>query len=1007
MKRANRRKCSAIWTSSILRGPDGRALPTVGSFHTTLGVKPTPDNTTQQTVYVVRGLQMPLLGRPAIQALNILSQLDSLPASSGLLESEVIDAFPSLFSGLGVVKGPPHKIRLQDDTSPYSLMTPRRVPLPMVEKVAEELKKMEKQGIIRKVDEPTDWCAGMVIVPKPNGSLRICGDFTRLNECVRRERHILPSVEHLLAGIQGAKLFSKLDANSGFHQIPLDEASQVFTTFITPQGRYCYRRLPFGISSAPEYFQKRMMEVLDGLSGVICMIDDILVFGATRKEHNDRLLATLERINKAGITLNRSKCQFSKSRIHFCGYIVDSSGVSPDPARVDALTRMPACQDVSGVRRFLGMANQLGRFSPNLAAFSQPLRELLVKTNSWCWGTAQQQAFDKIKAELSSSPVLALYNPNYETRVSSDASSYGLGAVIRQKQLSGDWRPVAYQSRAMTPTEQRYSQIEKEALGIAWACERFSHYLLGLTFSIETDHKPLVPLLSCKPLDDLPPHVLRFRLRLMRYHFTISHLPGKDLITADALSRAPASYSTDSDQVLQAEVGSFLAAVTDSLSASDERLGEFRSQQAEDEICSSLASFCTNGWPNKEAVPEPLKPYWACRSELSLDQDGLLLCGQRIVVPATLRLQVLGQLHTGHQGITKCRQRAKQSVWWPGLSVQLAEFVRSCSTCARAQAQHAEPLLPSDIPSLPWQRVALDFFDFKSHTYLVAVDYYSCYIELALMSSLTTSQTILHLSSIFARHGIPDELFSDNGPQFASWEFRDFVRGQHIKHTTSSPHYPQANGMAERAVQTVKRLLRSSSDPYAALLAYRTTPLESGYSPAQLLFSRQLRTGLPITLEQRRPVVPDASDVLRRKKDLQKRQETNFNAHHGARPLPPLPTGSTVFLPDRQEAGHVVSNPACRSYVVVTPSGEFRRNRRQINPLPTTETRVEPSSETSGISDTSQAEKQPPAGEQPPPATTSTQPEPTTESPMAPGVVVTRSGRTVQPPSRFGGGGQG
>ena len=265
------------------------------------------------------------------------------------------------------------------------------------------------------------------------------------------------------------------------------------------------------------------------------------------------------------------------------------------------------------------------------------------------------------------------------------------------------------------------------------------------------------------------------------------------MITADALSRAPASYSTESDQVLQAEVCSFLAAVTDSLPALDEHVGEFRSQQAEDEICSPLARFCTNGWPNKEAVPEPLKPYWACWGELSLDQDGLRLCGQRIIVPAALRLQVLGQLHTGHQGITKCRQRAKKSVWWPGL--QLAKFVRSCSTCARSQAQHAEPLLLSDIPSLPWQRVALDFFDFKSH-YLVAVDYYWCYIELALMFSLTTSQTILHLSSIFARHGIPDELFSDNGPQFASRKFRDFVWGQHIKHTTSSPLYSQANGMA-------------------------------------------------------------------------------------------------------------------------------------------------------------------------------------------------------------------
>lgn len=287
----------------VLRGPDGRALPTLGFFHASLVTESRAEKAPHHTVYVVRGLQTPLLGRPAIQALHLLSQINSV-STSGLPESTVAKTFPSLFSGLGVVKGPPHQIRLRDDATPYSLLTPRRVPLPMVDKVAEELQRMERQGIIRKIDEPTDWCAGMVVVPKPNGSLRICGDFTRLNESIRRERHILPSVEHLLASIQGAKFFSKMDANSGFHQIPLEEASQRLTTFITPLGRFCYRRLPFGISSAPEYFQKRMMEVLEGLAGVICMMDDILVFGATQEEHNRRLQAALERLEKAGITLN-------------------------------------------------------------------------------------------------------------------------------------------------------------------------------------------------------------------------------------------------------------------------------------------------------------------------------------------------------------------------------------------------------------------------------------------------------------------------------------------------------------------------------------------------------------------------------------------------------------------------------------------------------------------------------------------------------------------------------
>ena len=397
-------------------------------------------------------------------------------------------------------------------------------------------------------------------------------------------------------------------------------------------------------------------------------------------------------------------------QISFCGYVIDKEGLRPDPAKTEALNNMPACKNVADVRRFLGMANQLGRFTPRLSTLSQPLRELLHKSRDWCWNTDQQKAFDSIKAELSSSSVLALYNPNYETRVSADASSFGLGAVISQKQPTGEWRSIAYQSRSMTTTEQHYSQIEKEALAITWACDRFSHYLLGSTFQIETDHKPLVPLLSTRALDELPPRVLRFRLRLMRYHFCISHVPGKSLITADTLSRAPASSSTPSDSALQAEVTAFIALVTDTLPVSDDRLKEIQSHQAQDEFCCTLATFCFSGWPDRHQLSPSMKPCWANRADFSISHDGLLLCGQRIVIPTALRARILEQLHAGHQGITKCRQRAKISVWWPGISTQIADYVRSCTTCVQTQRQHAEPLLPSDLPSLPWQRLAADFF---------------------------------------------------------------------------------------------------------------------------------------------------------------------------------------------------------------------------------------------------------------------------------------------------------
>ena len=236
------------------------------------------------------------------------------------------------------------------------------------------------------------------------------------------------------------------------------------------------------------------------------------------------------------------------------------------------------------------------------------------------------------------------------------------------------------------------------------------------------------------------------------------------------------------------------------------------------------------------------------------------------------------------------------------------------------------------MPDLPWQKVAADFLEYDRKMYLLVVDFYSRFIEIALMTTMTTAQTVRHMQSMFARHGFPETLVSDNGPQFSSAEFAAFATKHKIHHVTFSPLYPQANGMAERAVQTVKRLLRSS-DPYDALLAYKTTPLENGYSPVELLFSRRLRTSVPITSTQRQPSLVDQHIFKTRTEDIQQRQQQNYNERHRARELPDLPPGTRVYIPDRQEEGQTATSPTTRSYIVTTPSGDFRRNRRHITPL--------------------------------------------------------------------------
>ena len=571
--------------TKVLCGPGRQTLDVLGCCTVKISYK---QQSIHQPVYVIRKLTNNLLGLPAITALNILTQVNAVHK----VDNPVANNFPELFHGLGKVKEE-YEIKLKPNAKPYSLFSARRVPIPLRDKVQAELQQMEAAGVISRVDRPTSWCAGMVVVQKKSGGVRICVDLKPLNENVLREIHPMPHVDDTLGQLSGAKLFSKLDANSGFWQIPLAKPSRLLTTFITPFGRYCFNKLPFGISSAPEIFQKMMNTTLEGIPGVLCHMDDILVYGKDDQEHDNRLKAVLERIKEVGITLNPIKCEFARTTLTFLGHVIDHEGISPDPAKISAIKDMPPPKNVAELRRFLGMVNQLGKFSPNISNISAPLRRLLSNKQAWLWGPDQAESYRQLQSELMTPTVLRHYSPQALTKISADASSYGIGAVLLQ-QTDERWLPVAYASRAMTTTESRYAQIEKEALATTWACERFSSYVLGKQIILETDHKPLVPLLTYKHLDNLPPRILRFRLRLMRFDYHISHVPGKYLYTADALSRAPTRNSDEEATKLQEEVEWFMQTVVSHLPASKERLERFRQQQAEDPICSKLSTYFVN-----------------------------------------------------------------------------------------------------------------------------------------------------------------------------------------------------------------------------------------------------------------------------------------------------------------------------------------------------------------------------------------------------------------------------
>ncbi|UYV66874.1 K02A2.6-like [Cordylochernes scorpioides] len=661
----------------------------------------------KETVYVVHHLEQPLLGVGACEDLQLVKRIDLV--INGTTDVNPEREFPKLFEGLGLLEQPYH-IKLKEGAKPFSIPVPRRVPLPLMPKLKEQLDAMVAQEVIEPVDEPTEWCAPIVLAGKPNGKIRICVDLSRLNLSVERELHPLPVLEHELAQLNGAKIFSRLDANSGFWQIKLSEESQTLTTFIAPFGRYKFKRLPFGISSAPEHFQKRMSAILRGVNGVICHMDDILIFAKRKEEHDETLREVLRRLKNSGITLNKEKCQFGVSNVTFLGHYIDEHGIKADEKKVKAIAEMKPPTDVHGVQRFMGMVNFLGRFVPNLAEITKPLNDLRKKDVSFIWGSPQKKAFEKVKDVLASDRVLASFDISKKTMVSADA--VWLGAVLKQEHEANEWRPVTFSSRTLTKTEQGYAQIEKEALAITWACERFKDFVVGKTFLIETDHKHLVPIFTTKDLNDLTPRLQPYRMRMLQFSFHIFHTPGKDLITADALSRQPLPGHLPEDEELQEEVENFVRSIVLHQSTTDDRLAKIALIQKLEPTLQNVAFYSKNGWPAKCQLSPLERSFYDVRDEIG-EENGLLMRGLRVIIPSNMRKDVLNRIHAGHQGITKCRARAKDHVWWPGIGQEIQDMVKTCEKCIENQPLKHEPLIPNDFPERPWQKVGMDLFHYE------------------------------------------------------------------------------------------------------------------------------------------------------------------------------------------------------------------------------------------------------------------------------------------------------
>ncbi len=915
-----------------------------------------------------------LLNRATCRALRLISdgfpaQLPKTPIHTvtapetdlGDTKASLLKEFEDVFDGdkpLKPMNCDPVHIDLLPEAKPFQVNGPRPIPIPHRVAAKQVIDDLVTKGVITPVTKPTDWLHPATFVPKKPGSdkLRLCVDLRRLNKFVRRPHHPVRTPKDVLASLPPtARYFTTFDAKHGYFQVPLDEESQDLTTFCTPWGRFKHLRATMGLTSAGDVYNQKTDAALAGMPGTEKIVDDVLLYDDTLPEHLDHVRKFLETCRSAGITLNPGKFQLAQHSVNFAGYIVGTSGIKADPEKIKAITHFPKPTNITDLRSFLGLVEQLAGFSSEVSATMQPLRPLLRPKNEFHWAPEHDRAFEATKKVLSSPPVLTAFDPARPTVLQTDASrTRGLGYALLQQDGEGHWRLIEAGSRFITETEARYAMVELELLAVRWAMKKAHIFLTGLPhFELLVDHQPLVSILDKQTLDCIDnARLQRLKADLAPYNFTTSWKKGKEHRIPDALSRAPVSEPTPDDLDTEQELYASISAVTRSCAVAIERddedltddsladpiLEEIRKAAQNDPMYVALLQHFRNG---DKTLPSQLAAYKSVANQLSED-NGLLLINQRLLIPQPMRCEVLKRLHASHQGIDRTLRRSRQTVYWPGISADVKSTVEACPECQRHLPSLPRETLQADpIPTRVFEEIGADYFEVRGKHFLALVDRLSGFpMVYKCTGSPTAASTVDALRHCFAHVGCPIRILTDGGLQFTAQETQDFLSRWGVRHRLSSAHYPQSNGLAESAVKSLKLLLLKTGGTisemfHEGLLELRNTPRPGGKSPAEIVYGHPLRTRVPVhhkAFDEKWLKPLDEYD--RKAAEIKEKAKVAYD--DTAHDLKQIPVGASVRIQDTttklwDRIGEILSHGRHRDYRVRLPSGRcVWRNRRLL-----------------------------------------------------------------------------
>ncbi|XP_008484885.1 uncharacterized protein K02A2.6-like, partial [Diaphorina citri] len=608
-------------------------------------------------------------------------------------------------------------------------------------------------------------------------------------------------IDDVLHSLRNSRYFCKLDLYKAYLHLKVDEESSMIQTISTHRGTFRMNRLSFGIKTAPSDFNRILCQILKGLQGVEAYFDDIIIHGSTREQCLQNLVACLQKLTRYNLHVNKNKCSFLSEKIEYLGHVVEFNKISKSPVKVRAIQDMTSPSNPEQVKQFMGLVTYYSRFIPDFSTMSYPLRCLLKKNQKWFWSSNCESAFLKLKSELCSDRVLMPFNPSLPVSLTTDASPYGVGAVLSHT-VNGVEKPIAYASRSLTTSEQNYSQLDREALAIIFGVTHFYKYLFGRHFLLITDNQPLSRILH--PYKALPQmtsaRLLRYASFLSGFNYSVQFKRGELNQNADCLSRAPVQpYQISNDQLIGDEVNQLCA----------ETIFQISSKY----ITSQVIQEETEKDSELRNIIQELKNN-STDSEFTL-VDGIIFRKDRVVIPSSLRSIVLNELHETHLGITKMKQLARRYVYWFHIDKDIERLVRSCQNCALTRSNPPKaPVHPWDPPQGNWERIHIDYAGpFERHYFLVCVDAKSKWAEVKIIKDApNSSNTINLLENIFSVHGYPQVMVSDNASIFQSEEFHAYCSNHGIFQKFIAPGHPATNGLAERNVQTLKHRLKAVSN---------------------------------------------------------------------------------------------------------------------------------------------------------------------------------------------------